>query len=354
MASPARYYDGVTAQATEAGAKPGIGELLIYRPSDFSIVARWPMAEIALLGDSEHEAIPLLVRRGSEARLVVEDAGLRQQIAYASPHLAALVAQRPTAVRRIAQFGVTLAALLGVVWAGVDYGSDYAAPLVPYGLQARLGEEVRRSLLEGEKLCTGEAGLKAINGLANRLARASGHERPVTVHVVKGGPVNAFTLPGDILVFYSDLIDQAKDGAQVAGVLAHEIGHAVHAHPIKGLVRQLGIDYLLRSLTGGFSELNTLASGGGMLLALRNGRAFERDADRTGVELLEKLGLRADGVAGFFEQMMGNQPADAAAALGIWSSHPPSAERIAATKRPATGRPPFSDAEWKALREVCR
>ncbi len=354
MTSPARYYDGVTAEAVEVGAKPGIGELLIYRPSDFSIVARWPMGEVALLGDSEHEAVPLLVRQGSDARLVVEDAGLRQQIAQASPHLAALVAKRPSAAKRVAQLGVTLAALVGVVWVGIDYGSDYAAPLVPYRLQAKLGEEVRHSLLEGETICTGEAGLKAINGLANRLAQAAGYERKITVHVVRGGPVNAFTLPRAILVFYSDLIDQAKDSAQVAGVLAHEIGHAAHGHPIKGLVRQLGTDHLLRSLTGGFSDLNSLASGGGMLLALRNGRAFERDADRTAIELLEKLGLRADGVASFFEQMMGNQPADAAAALGIWSSHPPSAERIAATRRPATGRAPFSDAEWKALREVCK
>jgi beta-barrel assembly-enhancing protease len=90
------------------------------------------------------------------------------------------------------------------------------------------------------------------------------------------------------------------------------------------------------------------------LLALRNGRAFERQADATGVELLEKLGLRADGVASFFEQMMSKEPKDAAAAAGIWSSHPPTAERIAATRRPATGRPAFTDAEWRALRNVCK
>jgi predicted Zn-dependent protease len=106
-------------------------------------------------------------------------------------------------------------------------------------------------------------------------------------------------------------------------------------------------------LTGGYSEVSTLASGGGLLLALRNGRAFERDADATGVALLEKLNLRADGIATFFSDMMKDQPTDMAAIAGIWSSHPPTAERIAATKRPATGKPAFSDAEWRALRSVC-
>src|SRR5579862_6609054 len=63
--APARYYDGVTAQAMEVGTKPGIGELLIFHPADFSIVARWPLQAIAVLGDSEHEAVPLLLLKGS-------------------------------------------------------------------------------------------------------------------------------------------------------------------------------------------------------------------------------------------------------------------------------------------------
>jgi len=52
--------------------------------------------------------------------------------------------------------------------------------------------------------------------------------------------------------------------------------------------------------------------------------------------------------------MMEKEPKDAATMAGIWSSHPPTQERIAATKRPPTGTPAFSAAEWKALREVCK
>jgi predicted Zn-dependent protease len=111
----------------------------------------------------------------------------------------------------------------------------------------------------------------------------------------------------------------------------------------------------VKLVTGGYSDLlSTLASGGNILLALRNGRAFEREADATGVRMLEKLGLRADGVASFFEQMLETEPKDMAEAAGIWSSHPPTSERIAATRRPPTGRPAFTDAEWKAVRSVCK
>jgi hypothetical protein len=52
--------------------------------------------------------------------------------------------------------------------------------------------------------------------------------------------------------------------------------------------------------------------------------------------------------------MLEKEPKDLAAAAGIWSSHPPTNERIAATRRPATGRPAFTDAEWRAVRNVCK
>jgi Zn-dependent protease with chaperone function len=355
MATRARYYDGETALVHEVGVRPSTAELIIFRPADAGIVARWPVGELAVLGDTAHEAVPPVVRKGGEARLMVDDPELRRQLAAWVPQLAPLAEPPAPVGRRLATFGVTLVTLVGLFWFAVDYGSEYAAPLLPYSVQAKLGESVYEELTADKDECHGRQGLAAINGLANRLARAADYPHEITVHVIEGGPVNAFTLPGGILVFYSDLIDQAKNSSQVAGVLAHEIGHAVHYHPMKGLARQYGIELIAKLVSGGYSDLlNTLTSGGNLLLALRNGRAFERDADATGVALLEKLGLRADGIASFFEQMMEKEPKDMAAAVGIWSSHPPTAERIAATKRPAAGRPAFSDAEWKALRDVCK
>jgi Zn-dependent protease with chaperone function len=350
MASLTRYYDGVTAQAVEVAVRPSTVELVISRANGV-VVARWPVGEIKLLGDSEHEAVPPL-GRGDE-RLMVEDADLRRQIASTVPQLAGIGAAKPSVGGRIAMFGSAFAALLGLFWVAIDFGSEYAAPLVPYAFQVRLGNSVMSQITEGHQLCTNAAGLAAINGLANRLAKAADYGHPVKVTIVRGGPVNAFTLPGGQMLFFSDLIDKARNGNEVAGVLAHELGHAVHYHSIKGLARQYGFNQLLRVMTGGYSDLSTVGAGGGLLLALRNGRNFERDADATGLTLLDKLGLRADGMAEFFADMQKAHPGDAAAQLGIWSTHPPTAERIAATTRPPTGKPAFSNEEWAALKAVC-
>jgi Zn-dependent protease with chaperone function len=355
MPTGARYYDGEKAVVQDVAVRPTSHELVIYRPADSGIVARWPIAELAVLGDLAHEAAPPVVRRGGDARLIVEDAGLRGQLAGWAPALSPLVRAPIPLPQRLAGFTTALVGLVALFWFAVDYGTEFVAPLLPYSLQAKLGDSVFDELTADKDECHGRQGLAAINGLANRLAEAADYGHPVTVHVIKGGPVNAYTLPGGVLVFYSDLIEQAKDGSQVAGVLAHEIGHVVHYHPTKGLVRQYGVSLIGKLLGGGYSDIaDTMTSGGNLLWALHNGRAFEREADATGVALLDKLGLRADGVSSFFEQMMKQEPKDSAAALGIWSSHPPTAERIAATKRPPSGKPPFTDAEWRALRNVCK
>ncbi|WP_422000996.1 M48 family metallopeptidase [Reyranella sp.] len=355
MATQARFYDGTTAAVHAVSVRATAAELVLFRSADATIQARWPIADIVLLGDLGHEAVPPIACRGSDARLIVEDPALRRELAGLVPQLAPLAESPAPAGRRVLGFGATLVALVGLFWLAVDYGSEYAAPLLPYSLQAALGESVFDELVADKDECHGAAGLKALNRLANDLAEAADYHHPITVHVVEGGPVNAFALPGGILVFYSELIDRARDRNQVAGVLAHELGHVVHYHSVKGLGRQYGVDLLVRLVSGGYSDLvSTLATGGNLLLAMRNGRAFERDADKTGIELLEALGLRADGVSSFFEQLMEKEPADRAAAAGIWSSHPPTQERIEATRRPATGKPAFTDAEWRAIRNVCK
>lgn len=351
----ARYYDGLTAEVHEVMLKITSHELLIHRPGESAAVAHWPVADMVVLGDSHHEAVPPLALRGSDARLVVEDPAWRAQLVSLVPALEPLALKPVKVAPRLGAYALTIVALVGLFWSAIEYGTQYAVPLMPYSWQAKLGEAVFDEMTGDEaRLCAGTAGLAAINRLANDLAKEAGYPHEVTVHVVDGMEVNAFTLPGGILVFFRGLIDNATS-TQVAGVLAHEIGHVVHDHPIKGVVRAYGMDLLFKVLTGGYSDiLSTFGTGGGALLALRNGRAFEREADATAVRLLEQRGLRADGVSTFFEKILKDKPEDAASARGILSSHPPTQERIAATKRPPDGKLPFTPAEWQALRNVCK
>ena len=109
MPSHARYYDGATALVQEVRVRPTAGELILFDPADASIVARWPIEEIDVLGDAAHESAPPVVRRGGEARLVIEDLEQRRQLASLVPRLAALAAVPASPGRRIVALGSTLA-----------------------------------------------------------------------------------------------------------------------------------------------------------------------------------------------------------------------------------------------------
>lgn len=349
-----RYYDGKSAAVRTVTVRATPGELILRDAGDESLIARWPIVELRVLGDAEHEAIPLLVRGNDPARLVIAAPADRGALAAEVPEIARLGAVRPAGLQRILQFGAALAAALVLVWVGVDQGSVALAPLVPYGLQSRLGESIYRQLAGGRELCRGKEGLAALTGFANRLASVAEYDNAIQIRVLHGGPVNAFTLPGGIIVLYSDMIDRMDDANELGGVLAHEIGHAVHYHPMQALARQYGAEQILKAATGGYADLGTLQSGGTLLLAMRNGRAFEREADATGVALLERLGLRADGMARFFEGLLKSEPKDAAATAGILSDHPPTQERIDTTRRPPTGAPDFTEKDWQSIRAICR
>ncbi len=285
----ARYYDGVTADVQEVMLKITAQELLICRPADSAVVARWPVADMLVLGDSHHEAVPPLALSGSDARLIVEDPAWRAQLVSLVPALKPLALEPVRVAPRLGAYSLAIVALVGLFWSAVEYGTEYAVPLLPYALQARLGETVLDELLADKEICDGRAGLAAINRLANDLAREASYKHEVTVHIVKGGPVNAFTLPGSILIFYSDLIEQAKDSSQVAGVLAHEIGHVAYRHTTRMLVQQGVLQMGLELALGDVSGL--LASGSALLTAMSYSRAHEREADCFALGLMRRAAL---------------------------------------------------------------
>src|SRR6185369_14704799 len=112
MAITARYYDGETALVHDVSVRTTTNELVIFRLADAGILACWPIGELVVLGDVQHEVTPPIVRKGAEARLVVDDPELRRQLAALVPQLAPLAGTRVPPIRRIAAFGATFAVLI--------------------------------------------------------------------------------------------------------------------------------------------------------------------------------------------------------------------------------------------------
>lgn len=189
-----------------------------------------------------------------------------------------------------------------------------------------------------------------LNSLGHRLAAAS--DRP-TAHfrflLVKDPEINAFAAPGGYIAVNSGLILLSHNEAELASVLAHEIGHitqdhlqrsfeqARHATPLLGLVLLGAV--AAGGAGAGDAGLATLAGGQGLLLqrSINFTRADEAEADQVGIQTLARAGFDPDAMAEFFGRL-GDQlrtGGSERSVPGLLQDHPVTSRRIADAKAAA-------------------
>jgi predicted Zn-dependent protease len=146
--------------------------------------------------------------------------------------------------------------------------------------------------------------------------------------------VNAFATTGGDLYVYSGLILLADDGAELAGVVAHEIGHVALYHVQQQMVDAVGLEALAALALGKNPGAATqiAAAVGGKAAMLANSRGDEKQADAWGVVHADEAGFDPKGIVRFFGKLQG-QEGKTPQALGWLSDHPTTPSRIQDTER---------------------
>lgn len=142
--------------------------------------------------------------------------------------------------------------------------------------------------------------------------------------------INAFALPGGYLYVYSGLILSAENEAELAGVLAHEVGHVVGKHSMKKLTSLYGYQFLLTLAFGsdpGLVELLAadILAGLGMV---NYGRNNELEADDYAIKYLYALGYDPNGFVSFLEKLAELKSSNPSFVEKLMSTHPEPSERI--------------------------
>jgi predicted Zn-dependent protease len=364
----ARFYDGLHPTAHEVALRASSAEVVAML-ADGRIVARWPVPEIEVVSDPWQEPHALMVcPRQPGARLAVEDPGYREALAVLGANMSRAAPRRTRVTPVLGALVAALVVTIGAMALLIEKAPDAVAPYVPHAMERRIGAAVVTAMQGDSQTCEKADGVAALQRLVDRFQVASGYQQKVSVRIIdmyettlvggrerKRRVVNAFAAPGGHMVVMSGLLERADGPEELAGVMAHEMGHIVHRHSVKALLRAYGFGLVTKLVVGGFSsDVSSVADAGGLLLALRHSREAEREADRTALQLLDKTGMRADGLARFFGKILDEQKGkDSAQQMGVFSTHPPTNERIEMTTRPATGAPAMSAREWQALRTVC-
>lgn len=355
---PAIFFDGLSSRRRQVMLTLD-DALEIAELSDGqagSTVARWAYHDIRR-ADSPAGILRLTATSApSLARLEIRDAAFAADLAARCPRLD----EHQTTRRGVAKIvGWSVAAAISIVCVvmfGVPLAADRLAPLVPKPIERRIGDatEVQMKTIFGRESCSDPAGQAAFSKLVNRLRDAAGlDDDAMTAGVLPSSVPNAFALPGGKVFVLNALLDKAESPDEIAGILAHELGHLKHHDNMRGLIYNGGTSFLIGLLFGDVTGSSAVIFASRSLVEASYSREAETNADTFAIEIMHKLGRSPKPAAELMFRITGKE---GGSGFTILASHPLTEDRLARMTRedrPASGPPLLTDTEWQALKGIC-
>ncbi|HZV55294.1 MAG TPA: M48 family metalloprotease [Rhodocyclaceae bacterium] len=232
-----------------------------------------------------------------------------------------------------------------------DLGEAAQADLSPQ-MEKRIGESIMRDIrLREPSYVDDPEVIGYLNRLGRRLASQSDEVRQdFEFFALRDATLNAFAMPGGYIGVHTGLILSAQSESELASVLAHEISHVTQRHLARMVSKQsqsqvasllsLAVAILAARSNPDVAMGAAIAGqAAGLQQQLNYSRDFEREADRIGLQLLEKAGYDIRGMGSFFERLQkfgrlyeNNAPA-------YLRTHPLTTERIADMENRIQQRP---------------
>jgi beta-barrel assembly-enhancing protease len=257
-------------------------------------------------------------------------------------------------MHRIHATRITRRAMLGITSAGAGWLMG-ALPLAaaepriitpPYNTltfeeEIALGRKFSREYEKNVELVHNPSVGPYLDEIVRKLARSSRRpDWPYRIQTVNTSEVNACAIPGGFLYVQRGLLEFVADENELAGAIAHEIGHVVARHT----TNQLMLDFLARNLYETVKKNilldNTVIAriieqlGGPVVLLaqLKYSRENEAEADMLGFYEMLRAGWNPIGLMNFFSHMQ-RQEGDRTPIDVMLSDHPSSAGRADAIRR---------------------
>ncbi|QNA89294.1 M48 family metallopeptidase [Massilia sp. Dwa41.01b] len=238
--------------------------------------------------------------------------------------------------------------ILATLFWGVPAATVHIAAALPPSVDETLGESALKALHASRTLQDSRLSDEWLAEVHAALARVAPADTPVRLLVRKSDRLgaNAIALPGGTIVV-SDLMVRLVVGkagefgdaqkAQLAGVLAHEIGHVRMRHGTRILAGSSLSAALAAALFGDFSTVGGLPA---VFASMSYSRDMESEADEYAIALLRERGISTLPLADLLERIDGGGLADEEseedAPNWLWqavdsftSTHPMTAERVA-------------------------
>jgi beta-barrel assembly-enhancing protease len=202
--------------------------------------------------------------------------------------------------------------------------------------QIAMGKQISQQVETQSKVINDPVVSEYINRLGQNLVRNSDSQVPFTIKVIDSDDINAFALPGGFFYVNSGLILAADEEAELAGVMAHEIGHVAACHAARentrgNLMQMMTIPLIFLGGPIGYAAYE----GAGLavpLTFLKFSRGFEAEADYLGVQYMYKAGYDPAAFVSFFEKVQVQEKRKPGTISKAFSTHPQTPDRIEKTQ----------------------
>ena len=178
--------------------------------------------------------------------------------------------------------------------------------------------------------------------LIYNLAVFSDLENPeLELVIIKNPTMNAFAVPGGVVGIHTGLFAFAENEDQMVSVLAHELAHLSQRHFARGLeARRSSSMVTLAGLLAGLVVAATVGGDAGMAAIsasqayaaesqLRYSRSNEQEADRIGLQTMERSGRDPSAAGDMFETLLSKTRYSGTRIPEFLLTHPVTEKRIA-------------------------
>lgn len=225
--------------------------------------------------------------------------------------------------------------------AGIDLGA--ARDLLGFSQQEEIaiGRQAAGNLLGAAPLVKNAALQKYVNNVGRWIASQS--ERPdLPWHfgVIESNDINAFAAPGGYIFVTKGLYRLLQSESELAGVLAHEIGHVVEKHHLKVLQQSRLVDMgskIAIQQTGENQVVKNLIGNGAEMFSRSLDKNAEYEADRIAVILAARAGYDPFGLPTVLQDI-GHASKDASSVKLLFKTHPLPEDRLTHLDEATDGR----------------